>query len=420
MNTFTFNGHTSNEFGIRIERMPVLNRPARKFRAASVPGRNGNIYEFEDAWEEIIQPYEIFAGGMNNGDAVPSFTNIMEWLHSANGYAVLSDTYDSTHYRMAAFVDSADIESQWHTWGRTVINFRCRPEHYLVETAGNISNGSVVANSTNHVAKPIIHLNGTTAANHMQTITDRISATVAAGYLDTLPKNPQAKAFKAVGLDLLHTGRIPADPNGVSSASSTSTTFTYTASYSFGIGFPTEVRPNTKYTLGYTVSNNNHGYIDTAIFCFDRFNRYLGKSFTKHEAYNTSQSITFTTPSDCEIIMLLVTGDADTYTLSNVMLAYGATALPYSDWNNPHDYYDAPYIVVGGVKLTINEDFLKCDIDCENEDVFLEGVISNIVTTVTENGDTSPKFLTLAPGNNTITLSMAITSGTIEKRLWEL
>ena len=60
-NTFTFNGRSSDEFGIKIERFRPLNRPPRKFDAAAVSGRNGNIYKLQDAWEEILVSYEIFA-----------------------------------------------------------------------------------------------------------------------------------------------------------------------------------------------------------------------------------------------------------------------------------------------------------------------------------------------------------------------
>lgn len=420
LNTFTFNGHSSDEFGIRIEKMPVLNRSARKFQVASVPGRNGNIYQLEDAWNEVVQPYQIFAGDSADGAAVTSFTEIMEWLHSADGYAVLTDTYDPTHYREAVFVDSLDIESAWHTFGRTTVNFRCRPERYLVGEPEAISNSSVIVNGTNHAAKPLIHLTGTNAANHMQTLYSRITTHITTNYLDTLPKNPQSRAFHAVGIDLLHEGRIPASSNGVNSVSSTETTYTYTALYSFGIGFPTIVRPNTQYTLSYNVTNNDHGDIDTVIYCFDRFNRYLGKSFYKHAAYDTDQFITFTTPADCELIMLLVTGDADTYTISNVMLAYGSAVFPYSEWHNPHEYFDGPVISINEVVVTINEDFLDCDIDCETEDVYLEGVLSNTAVSVTEYGELTPKFLTLKSGNNGVALSMQITGGTIDKRLWEL
>lgn len=257
-NTFTFNGHSSDEFGIKIERFRPLNRPPRKYDAAAVSGRNGNIYKLQDAWEEILVSYEIFAGDQKNGETIAIFanmnpvtfsdikysgrtvqelrfffpkvlyvapniisvningnetitfpvpmyggtydyisgtltvtsdrdgndleepdvyhlephsvvtvsgantfgivspatakveimrignaqtldrqwTNIMEWLHSADGYAELYDTFDADHYRKAVFVDSADIQNSWNHYGRAVVSFHCRPERFLLGYKG--------------------------------------------------------------------------------------------------------------------------------------------------------------------------------------------------------------------------------------------------------------------------------------------
>ena len=138
MHSFTFNGHSSEEFGIRIERFPDLNRSERKYRSASVAGRNGNIYQMQNAWEEVTVSYQIFAGERAAGAAVTDFTDIVEWLNSADDYAVLTDSYDPAHYRLAVFVDDLDIESEWHTFGKATIKFRCRPQRYLNEIASTL------------------------------------------------------------------------------------------------------------------------------------------------------------------------------------------------------------------------------------------------------------------------------------------
>lgn len=131
MHSFTFNGHSSDEFGIRIERFPDLNRSERKYKSASVAGRNGNIYQMQNAWEEVTVSYQIFAGERQAGAAVSDFTEIVEWLNSADDYAVLMDTYDPEHYRLAVFVDELEIESQWHTFGKATVRFRCRPQRFI-------------------------------------------------------------------------------------------------------------------------------------------------------------------------------------------------------------------------------------------------------------------------------------------------
>lgn len=248
--SFTWNGHSSDEYGVKIERFRALNRPARKYDVANVQGRNGNLYALQNAWDEVLVSYEIFAQGAssttnllnmtysnayitpspeyytanlptivssrwqiynetmasfkqfaikgmpeldpdhcwinyeirNDGTTINSgqtttddiiisiqagqqllvwmnvatngtamsftipcrmfdlyerdlerrWTDIMEWLNSADGYAELSDTYDTQHYREAVFVDATDIANSWNEYGRAIVSFRCRPERYLI------------------------------------------------------------------------------------------------------------------------------------------------------------------------------------------------------------------------------------------------------------------------------------------------
>lgn len=295
--TFTWNGHSSDEFGIKIERFRNPNRPARKYQAASVAGRNGNLYRLEDAWEEALISYEVFAGENKTGQILArwanmatvtfsdfayaekpvlelifnfpvrtpvapnvfiftivnenvtvqfpqpmyggyydyisgkltythdsdgnllseptvydftqhdvmtvtgtntfadaqgtssieiltlgytetferQWTNIMEWLSSADGYAHLTDTYDPTHYYEAVFVDAMDISNSWNQFGRTIVSFRCRPERFLTYNAQIRINGGIevtINNPTNHIAKPLVCITRATTAGAYITIND--------------------------------------------------------------------------------------------------------------------------------------------------------------------------------------------------------------------------------------------------------
>jgi phage-related protein len=96
--TFTFNGHSSDEFGIKIERFRALNRPVRKYDAATVPGRNGNIYKLQDAWEEQLISYEIFA---SEPEDIINLIDMQrtEFTRTATGYII----------NHGAFADSANV-----------------------------------------------------------------------------------------------------------------------------------------------------------------------------------------------------------------------------------------------------------------------------------------------------------------------
>ena len=435
MNTFTFNGHTSNEFGIRIERMPVLNRPARKFRAASVPGRNGNIYEFEDAWEEIIQPYEIFAGGMNNGDAVPSFTNIMEWLHSANGYAVLSDTYDSTHYRMAAFVDSADIESQWHTWGRAVINFRCRPEHYLTGQTQAVASGAVINNTTKHIAKPVITLTGggvsslfkmtgrtmtpetwpggVINATQLYTfIPHRLSYVWMVRRKETASASPIILGNSTYGtLTSLTEGALEYEINAQS------------YNKDWGVGFIMAVAPDTDYTLSWEAYNG--GRVEVWFANNTGYNNITGSVFKETAPSGwQADSLTFHTPQGCGYLLISLghigvdTPGKTSQKYRNVMLNTGTTAETFRAYTTP----TASTFKINNTTLhLLSTGFKTAIVDCDKENVSIDGANGNPSTTVKDQyGNTSEEYLQLATGNNTITYSGDITACSIDTKMWNL
>ena len=416
-NTFTWNGHSSDEYGIFIERKPNLDRSARKFQTASVPGRNGNIYQLQDAWEEVIVSYEIFAGGPQEGDAVGAFTNVMEWLNSANGYAKLSDTYDSTHYRLGVFVDNVEIESLWHQHGRATITFRCRPERFLVETPASISSGATIANSTNHNALPLLELVGSGYAN-LVNINGRTGAGSLNDHIVYIPSDPDDHVISGIS--------YTPDSNGIPAASGTTiTTITtgkivYTATSGYGAGIPMSVMPNTEYTIAYTVtkSGSSDAVVSTVYF-FDRTGTYMDSYITKSTNYTSGMTVShsFTTPQECGWIILVIGGatGSTTYTINSIRLNYGLTQQAYSAYA-----VTTSTVTIKNVTMNITGPFKNAKIDCENETLYLEGQMVNTAMSLYDQyGFPSSEFLHLETGNNSYTTTN-VTSGTITKRFWEL
>lgn len=114
-----------------VERFPDIHKAQRKFRQYNIPGRNGDIFFQSDAWENVIQSYQIYAGDGTYGSQTP-WTELTRCLY-LDGYQELRDTYDPTHFRKAVFNGPIDVENSWNTHGRATIEFNCRPERYLVD-----------------------------------------------------------------------------------------------------------------------------------------------------------------------------------------------------------------------------------------------------------------------------------------------
>ena len=112
----------------QIERYPAIRKATRKFRQYNLPGRNGDLFFQTDAYENVIQPYEVWVGDDKYG-AQMDWTEFAKYLYK-DGYQILKDTYDPDHFRKAVFNGPLDVENSWNTHGRTTIEFNCRPERF--------------------------------------------------------------------------------------------------------------------------------------------------------------------------------------------------------------------------------------------------------------------------------------------------
>lgn len=159
---FVFNGHNSDEFGICIENTPSLDRPERKHNVYQIPGRNGDIVEMLDAYDNINKTYTVWAANDYFTDVTKDYNAIAAWLYTTNGYTRLEDDFEPDIFRLAYFVGPMDVENLLNMYGKTKLTFNCRPERYFKdgEKTITITNGSTIINKTAFTAKPLICITG--------------------------------------------------------------------------------------------------------------------------------------------------------------------------------------------------------------------------------------------------------------------
>lgn len=165
MGKFVFNNISSENYDLVIEKLPSLSRPARKFSLYQVPGRNGDIIEQYDAYENITISYNVWFAN-NDFDSRTAATvarEIAGWLYNANGYCVLEDNFEPDVFRLAYFNGGLDIENELTKYGRATINFVCRPERFLKSgnklitiTSDRQPEFYTLYNPTSFTAKPLI------------------------------------------------------------------------------------------------------------------------------------------------------------------------------------------------------------------------------------------------------------------------
>jgi len=424
--TFTFNGHKCDEFGIYISKKPNINRSQRKFQSASVAGRNGNIYQFQDAWDEVVVTYDIFAGGYEQGDAPRDFTAIMEWLNSADDYARLEDSFDEDHYRMAVFVDATNIEQKWYSTGQAQIKFRCKPQHYLVGEVVSVEDGDSITNPTNHVALPIITIKGNGARNELdlknRTLMDGPVQYPAEGNLKlffTLDSEDQTAFLQKWDdrpnfITVVGTG---SNAGSITTIGNTNGNLAFTtADNSYGVGILEEAQPNVDYTISLTATKAGK-----LIIWFAEpsgYHNIIG-SAEKTFAAGSGRSFTFTTPVECGCILVGFFATADTsIAFSNIMLAKGTTPRPF----RPLTADTLNKVQLGDTILQFNTNgFGEAVINCEREDFELDGYSNNMAASVLDQyGNLAVDFLRLVKGDNAVAVSGDIDSVMIDPRFWEL
>lgn len=155
----SWNGERSDQFGITVENYPEYSKPERKRETFSVPGRNGDIVLMQDAWENVTQKYDIFAGNGKRGAVSGGFSRVADWLYKPFGYCELWDDFDPDHFRLAYFTGPFDVEpSLVGRTGRTTISFSCKPQRFLIsgKTPATFSATGKMINPTAYKARPLI------------------------------------------------------------------------------------------------------------------------------------------------------------------------------------------------------------------------------------------------------------------------
>lgn len=163
---FFYNGKSSLDFGIRVEKCPRFVTGTMEYEKISIPGRNGDLVRKSKAkLSNYIQPYEVWFSGQKK-DTIRDAREISNWLLSAEGYVRLEDTYDPDVYREALFTGPMDVENWMLARGRTVLEFDCKPQRWLKsgEYPIAVESGTQISNPW-HPAKPEIVITGDGAAD---------------------------------------------------------------------------------------------------------------------------------------------------------------------------------------------------------------------------------------------------------------
>ena len=160
--TFTFNGESSDTYGILINVNSSFNAPERAGEMLSIPGRNGAYWHDLGRFENIEVTYHCVVGEATKPDFVDAMSDVRSWLCSPIGYCRLEDDYNPNEYRMAVYKSGLETDEPFVTGAEFDIVFDCKPQRFLKsgETAVSVTSGDTITNPTRFDAKPLIEVVG--------------------------------------------------------------------------------------------------------------------------------------------------------------------------------------------------------------------------------------------------------------------
>lgn len=160
MTTFSFNGKTNTEFGLRVAEGKKISTSGLDVERVAVPGRDGELLISNNRLNsaELSFPVNFVK---EKGLIATEVYKISEWLN-VEGYKDLTISYDPDFIYRAAYLETFSIEETMRQFGKTTINFMCYPIKYFKDgmQRQNLSNGLALNGKGNVKAKPIIKLTG--------------------------------------------------------------------------------------------------------------------------------------------------------------------------------------------------------------------------------------------------------------------
>lgn len=164
MTYFTYNGRSSADFGLHIEKKDVFSAPEYDAEFISIPGRSGDIINPNRRFANIKVTYTVFLARKNTAALASVLRDIKGWLYSEpDRYHEITDSYDAEYFRYGVISGSLDIEEQLNKVGSFTVTFNCKPFKYSYEGQQTIAEGNprlTVTNPTTFDSRPYIKIYG--------------------------------------------------------------------------------------------------------------------------------------------------------------------------------------------------------------------------------------------------------------------
>lgn len=145
MKTLTFNGKSTNEFGIVIQEPPVYDFPEKDYSIQHVPGRTGDIVVDLGSYKNTQRTYNMVNVFTNEAktiypwktgttplaaDFITRARAMVKWFMDAKGYCRLEDDYEPDVYRKAMYYAGGSFTNLYDQGTAIQATFECKPQRF--------------------------------------------------------------------------------------------------------------------------------------------------------------------------------------------------------------------------------------------------------------------------------------------------
>ena len=171
-----FNGISTADLGLIVQFSPSYKFPEREYETLHIPGRNGDLVVDKGSFQNVERTYSLAKVFKQGEKFVSSANAIVTWLHSANGYARLEDSYEPDYYRMAMYKSDGEMNNYYDEATVLEVTFECKPQRYLIsgEKIVEVPDGQslTIKNPTGFDASPVIKFDIANGASPVITVGD--------------------------------------------------------------------------------------------------------------------------------------------------------------------------------------------------------------------------------------------------------
>lgn len=164
-NEIVFADTCLSDYGVYPTNAGVYTYPTKKYDRVSVPGRNGDLFFEQDAYENVVVRYPAVIAE----DFADNINALISFLASSSGYQRIENTFEPEIYRVGCYLEQSNPKYPKDAKiGTFELQFNCKPQKYLKsgEIPIELSTGTTaIYNPTNYKAKPLMRVVGTGTIN---------------------------------------------------------------------------------------------------------------------------------------------------------------------------------------------------------------------------------------------------------------